>query len=333
MATVEVQGPAAVAEAAALAEAERQWHAKEAAQFEVGNAPVRHTPARTSQAKAASAIRAVLAKRDSVSSIAPSSAMASTLATERQPKAVSAIRAALARRDSSPAAMHSTRVPYTPATTTPAIKNGVGNDGWLSALCRCLETFMDDPQSFEDRRGAGGIGAHATPQPTAKRLSQAGFDAEGDLEVDLEIPFTLTTTPATAPPYPSSEYERTAGGPASEKATVEAEAAYCMQEGHAANARGQFEEAWRWFNRSHELAPRPAARVSAANMALKLGDAEHAMSEYLDVMEEGSLAGGREMLQRKLREASKSLVSSDHARRTMRLAVDTPTRRASTPAL
>ena len=82
------------------------------------------------------------------------------------------------------------------------------------------------------------------------------------------------------------------------------EASNLMRAGHRANECGEFESARRCFHQSNELRPRAAARLSAANMALKLGDAAGAMEGYLALLRDGSLPGDHEVLQRKMREAS-----------------------------
>lgn len=83
-----------------------------------------------------------------------------------------------------------------------------------------------------------------------------------------------------------------------------------MRAGHRANECGEFESARQCFHQSNELRPRPAARLSAANMALKLGDAAGAMEGYLALLRDGSLPGDHEVLQRKMREASSDLANN-----------------------
>ena len=89
--------------------------------------------------------------------------------------------------------------------------------------------------------------------------------------------------------------------------SAEAEAARLMERGHAANERGEYDVAYRCFSQSDALRSRPAARLSAANMALKLGDAAGAMETYLSLLKEGEMTENgrqREVLLRKIREAS-----------------------------
>ena len=81
-----------------------------------------------------------------------------------------------------------------------------------------------------------------------------------------------------------------------------------MECGHQANERGEYGIAYRCFSQSNALRSRPAARLSAANMALKLGDASGAMETYLALLQEGEMGPEngrqREVLLRKMREAS-----------------------------
>ena len=84
-----------------------------------------------------------------------------------------------------------------------------------------------------------------------------------------------------------------------------------LKAGHLANESGDFEGAFECFVQSDELRPRPAARLSAANMALKLGDAPGAMQRYLELLRDGSLPGNHPLLLRKMSEASESLLCLD----------------------
>ena len=61
------------------------------------------------------------------------------------------------------------------------------------------------------------------------------------------------------------------------------------------------------FTQSNELKPRPAARLSAANMALKLGDAAGAMDTYIGMLRDGALPSNHAVLLRKMGEASNAL--------------------------
>ena len=58
-----------------------------------------------------------------------------------------------------------------------------------------------------------------------------------------------------------------------------------------------------------QVQPRPAARLSAANMALKLGDASGAIQSYLDLLREGAVPADHDMLHRKLKEATTVLAN------------------------
>ena len=80
-----------------------------------------------------------------------------------------------------------------------------------------------------------------------------------------------------------------------------------MRAAHRANENGEFEDAYHLFTRSDQLQPRPAARLSAANMALKLGDGASAMESYLSLLRDGALpedSKQRDLLLRKIGEAS-----------------------------
>jgi hypothetical protein len=80
-----------------------------------------------------------------------------------------------------------------------------------------------------------------------------------------------------------------------------------MDDAHEANAAGEYERARRLFTRSNELVPRAAARLSAANMVLKLGDAAAAMQVYLDLLATGAMKPDHQLLQRKMKEATARL--------------------------
>ena len=90
---------------------------------------------------------------------------------------------------------------------------------------------------------------------------------------------------------------------------VEEEATRLFEAGHRANACGQYEDAYEYFRRANELRPRPEARLSAANMALKVGDANGAMEGFLGLLKEGEDAlpanYTRERVLSKIGEASK----------------------------
>ena len=57
-------------------------------------------------------------------------------------------------------------------------------------------------------------------------------------------------------------------------------AAQLVALGHAHNKRGDLEEARRCFESAHRLEPKPQTLISAANMALKAGDAAAAARMY-----------------------------------------------------
>ena len=120
------------------------------------------------------------------------------------------------------------------------------------------------------------------------------------------------------------------------------QAAKLIQEGHRANKQGDYKRARTLFDCANTLAPSPAARFSAANMALKLGDASEAMETYLDLLKEGGTNGlprsRHELLERKLREAASMLgAQRDHGTiapgaggTARRLVEDSPTEREIT---
>ena len=77
--------------------------------------------------------------------------------------------------------------------------------------------------------------------------------------------------------------------------------------GHAANSSGDYALAQRLFIESDALHPRAAARLSAANMALKQGDATAAIDGYLELLRSGTVPANHELLHRKLQEATRML--------------------------
>ena len=98
------------------------------------------------------------------------------------------------------------------------------------------------------------------------------------------------------------------GGGWSKVRHARVEADRLLAAGHDANNRSDYEEALRCFVRSNELYPRSTARISAANMALKLGDAASATEAYLALLEEGGMAPKEQVIvQRKLRESTAHL--------------------------
>ena len=91
-----------------------------------------------------------------------------------------------------------------------------------------------------------------------------------------------------------------------------------MRLGHTANERGEYEAAFHFFTASEAREPRPSARLSAANMALKLGDASGALDTYLGELQDGSLPPDekqRALLLRKIKEASTAARGPPPARR------------------
>lgn len=84
-----------------------------------------------------------------------------------------------------------------------------------------------------------------------------------------------TKTALTPPALPIEKAQRAAAAAAAAKA---AEADEAMKRGHEANERGEYEAACQHFKHAHTLSPRRvSARVSAANMSLKLGEAKLAV--------------------------------------------------------
>ena len=76
-----------------------------------------------------------------------------------------------------------------------------------------------------------------------------------------------------------------------------------MSAGRAANRAGAFEEARRHFTEAYLVSRRPAAKLSSANMQLKLGDAAGALDVYLEMIRKGDYPPNHEVLHRKIREA------------------------------
>ena len=77
-----------------------------------------------------------------------------------------------------------------------------------------------------------------------------------------------------------------------------------MSAGREANRAGAFREARRHFAEAYLVSRRPAAKLSSANMQLKLGDAAGALDVYLEMLRKGDYPPDHEVLHRKIREAS-----------------------------
>ena len=78
--------------------------------------------------------------------------------------------------------------------------------------------------------------------------------------------------------------------PASPRPPGDVVSTLLMREAHAANEAGEPALAGELFNASYLLTGRLEARVSAANMTLKLGEAEAALAEYSQLLSEGALS-------------------------------------------
>ena len=85
---------------------------------------------------------------------------------------------------------------------------------------------------------------------------------------------------------------------------ADAKAAELMRAGHEANDAGATDTARKKFLAAHRHSKRPSTLISAANMALKMGDAQTAMREYEKVLH----ASGT--LNEKVRHASSEVASS-----------------------
>ena len=85
---------------------------------------------------------------------------------------------------------------------------------------------------------------------------------------------------------------------------TDAKAAELVRAGHEANDAGATDTARKKFLAAHRHSKRPSTLISAANMALKMGDAQTAMREYEKVLH----ASGT--LNEKVRHASSEVASS-----------------------
>ena len=85
---------------------------------------------------------------------------------------------------------------------------------------------------------------------------------------------------------------------------ADAKAAELMRAGHEANDAGATDTARKKFLAAHRHSKRPSTLISAANMALKMGDAQTAMREYEKVLH----ASGT--LNEKVRHGSSEVASS-----------------------
>ena len=171
----------------------------------------------------------------------------------------------------------------------PAHANGADADtyaaapAWLRPLLHCTLAVLD-----------------CAPEPpqSASRSQPMPYIATAGMS-------TPTRGHPTAPTTPNVTTSGVLFDSAS--SSTSSEAARLMRAAHRANENGDFEEAFHLFTQSDQLQPRPSARISAANMALKLGDAAGAMETYLALLRDGALpedAKQRDMLLRKIREAS-----------------------------
>ena len=88
---------------------------------------------------------------------------------------------------------------------------------------------------------------------------------------------------------------------------ADAKAAELIRAGHEANEAGATDTARKKFLAAHRHSKRPSTLISAANMALKMGDAQTAMREYEKVLH----ASGT--LNEKVRHASSEVVASSKA--------------------
>ena len=88
---------------------------------------------------------------------------------------------------------------------------------------------------------------------------------------------------------------------------ADAKAAELVRAGHEANDAGATDTARKKFLAAHRHSKRPSTLISAANMALKMGDAQTAMREYEKVLH----ASGT--LSEKVRHASSEVVASSKA--------------------
>ena len=103
-----------------------------------------------------------------------------------------------------------------------------------------------------------------------------------------------------------------------------------MEAGHRANSRDDYVEARRNFRAAFELEGKAVAQISAANMALKLGNVEEAMQEYTVVLQRTDLADNhRTLVENKLSEQVMAAVALAKKAEDERLAQEAATERAA----
>ena len=121
---------------------------------------------------------------------------------------------------------------------------------------------------------------------------------------------------------PSTEGSRERANTRGRSNSMQTELLYdqLMKRGHEANAADKITESRRNFQAAAQLRNTPQAALSAANMALKLGQPGVARDEYLEIqrrVDAGELTplsdAHAQMLKRKLGEAQKALGGSDGA--------------------
>ena len=103
-----------------------------------------------------------------------------------------------------------------------------------------------------------------------------------------------------------------------------------MEAGHRANKRDDYFEARRNFRAAFELEGKAVAQISAANMALKLGNVEEAMQEYTVVLQRTDLADNhRTLVENKLSGQVMAAVALAKKAEDERLAQEAATERAA----
>ena len=145
------------------------------------------------------------------------------------------------------------------------------------------------------RTGAGG-GASAFS--AADYFAAAGGGAGGA---------SHNLSPRTAARVEAATAAASAVAAVAREASSGAEAARLVEKGHEANARGDFETARALFLRAHAAQGRAGPQLSAANMALKMGDGGVALREYEALLLRSDLSEQhRQACHRKIGEAMRA---------------------------
>ena len=114
-------------------------------------------------------------------------------------------------------------------------------------------------------------------------------------------------SPRTAASVEAAAAAASAVAAVAREASTGAEAAHLVEKGHEANARGDFGAARELFLRAHAAQGKAGPQLSAANMALKLGDSGVALREYEALLLRADLSEAhRQACHRKIGEAMRA---------------------------